>query len=80
MAESHIVKNLADKRKEITAYVGSLEQDLEQTLDVSVSQTRLARRKAVAEGRRALEGIVTLTGPKLDMYGEPQPHYAPPGR
>lgn len=31
MAESHIVKNLADKRKEIQAYIGSLEADLEQT-------------------------------------------------
>ena len=30
MAESHIVKNLADKREEIQAYIGSLEADLEQ--------------------------------------------------
>ena len=29
MAELHIVKNLADKRKEIQAYIGSLERDLE---------------------------------------------------
>ena len=30
MAESFIHKNLADKRKQIQAYIGSLEQDLEQ--------------------------------------------------
>ena len=30
MAEAHIVKNLSDKRKEIQAYIGSLEADLEQ--------------------------------------------------
>jgi hypothetical protein len=30
MAESYIHKNLADKRKQIQAYIGSLEQDLEQ--------------------------------------------------
>ena len=30
MAESFIHKNLADKRKEIQAYIGSLEADLEQ--------------------------------------------------
>jgi hypothetical protein len=29
MAESFIHKNLADKRKEIQAYIGSLERDLE---------------------------------------------------
>ncbi len=29
MAELHIVKNLADKRKEIQTYIGSLERDLE---------------------------------------------------
>ncbi len=29
MAEPHIHKNLADKRKEIQAYIGSLERDLE---------------------------------------------------
>ena len=30
MAEAFIHKNLADKRKEIQAYIGSLERDLEQ--------------------------------------------------
>ena len=30
MPDSHIVKNLADKRKQIIAYIGSLEADLEQ--------------------------------------------------
>jgi hypothetical protein len=30
MAELHIVKSLSDKRKEIEACIGSLEQDLEQ--------------------------------------------------
>ena len=30
MAESLVLKNLADKRKEIEAHIGSLEQDLEQ--------------------------------------------------
>jgi hypothetical protein len=30
MAESHIHKNLADKRKQIIAHIGSLEADLEQ--------------------------------------------------
>ena len=30
MAEAHIIKNLADKRKQIQAYIGSLEADLEQ--------------------------------------------------
>ena len=30
MFESVIVKNLADKRKEIQAYIGSLEKGLEQ--------------------------------------------------
>ena len=30
MAQAHIHKNLADKRKEIHAYIGSLERDLEQ--------------------------------------------------
>ena len=30
MAESYIHKNLADKRKQIQAYIGSLEADLEQ--------------------------------------------------
>ena len=30
MSESLVVKNLADKRKQIQAYIGSLEQDLEQ--------------------------------------------------
>jgi len=30
IAESHLLKKLADKRKEIKAYIGSLEADLEQ--------------------------------------------------
>ena len=30
MAEPHIIKNLADKRKQIIAHLGSLEQELEQ--------------------------------------------------
>ena len=30
MAELHIIKNLADKRSEITAYIRNLQVDLEQ--------------------------------------------------
>jgi hypothetical protein len=34
MAEAFIHKNLADKRKEIQAYIGSLERDLEKARKV----------------------------------------------
>ena len=34
MAEAHIHKNLADKRKEIQAYIGSLERNLEQARSI----------------------------------------------
>lgn len=55
MAESFIHKNLADKRKEIQAYIGSLEQDLEQ-----------ARRDLSAIN--ATERIFQARGPGVTAY------------
>ena len=55
MTESHLAKNLADKRKEIEAYIGSLEQDLEQ-----------ARRDLSAIN--ATERIFQARGPDITAY------------
>ena len=57
MAETHIHKNLADKRKEIQAYIGSLERDLEQ-----------ARRDLSAIV--ATERVFQSKGPKVTAYME----------
>ena len=37
MAEAILHKNLADKRKEIQAHIGSLERDLEQARPIELS-------------------------------------------
>lgn len=55
MAESFIHKNLADKRKQIMAHIGSLEQDLEQ-----------ARRDLSAI--IATERVFQSRGPKVTAY------------
>lgn len=55
MAEKLIFKNLADKRKEIQAYIGSLERDLEQ-----------ARRDLSAIV--ATERVFQSRGPKVTAY------------
>ncbi|MBL8903897.1 MAG: hypothetical protein JNK83_11465 [Rhizobiales bacterium] len=57
MAESYIFKNLADKRKEILSYIGSLERDLEQ-----------ARRDLSAI--IATERVFQARGPKVTTYME----------
>jgi phage shock protein A len=57
MAESFIHKNLADKRKEIQAYIGSLENDLEQ-----------ARRDLSAI--IATERVFQSRGPNVTAYME----------
>ena len=57
MAESHIHRNLADKRKEILSYIGSLERDLEQ-----------ARRDLSAI--IATERVFQARGPKVTTYME----------
>ena len=57
MAEAFIHKNLADKRKEIQAYIGSLERDLEQ-----------ARRDLSAIV--ATERVFQSRGPKVTAYME----------
>jgi phage shock protein A len=57
MAEPHIHKNLADKRKEIQAHIGSLESNLEQ-----------ARRDLSAI--IATERVFQSRGPKVTAYME----------
>ena len=57
MAEAFIHKNLADKRKQILAYIGSLERDLEQ-----------ARRDLSAIV--ATERVFQSRGPKVTAYME----------
>lgn len=57
MAEAFIHKNLADKRKQIQAYIGSLERDLEQ-----------ARRDLSAIV--ATERVFQSRGPKVTAYME----------
>ena len=57
MAESYIHRNLADKRKEILSYIGSLERDLDQ-----------ARRDLSAIV--ATERVFQARGPKVTTYME----------
>ncbi|MBZ0262993.1 MAG: hypothetical protein K8F90_20595 [Hyphomicrobiales bacterium] len=57
MAESYIHRNLADKRKEILSYTGSLERDLDQV-----------RRDLSAIV--AIERVFQARGPKVTTYME----------
>ena len=65
MAEAHIIKNLSNKRKEIQAYIGSLEADLEQARnDLS----------AIV----ATERVIQARGPNITAYSTLPMYFLPP--